>query len=155
MQRALVLDNNRQPLSPCHPARARALLRLKRAAVYRRFPFTIILGDRQGGGETQPVELKLDSQGVSKMTFLCRVFGHRYTDRIPSRSIFFADNMYCCRCKIWSYDFPDEGWTRRGCSKGNGIIPNRLSEIRSLWITIGALVRRMIYRVGLGPKAPF
>ena len=59
MQRVFVLDNNRQPLSPCHPARARALLRLKRAAVYQRFPFTIILGDRQGG-ETQPVELKLD-----------------------------------------------------------------------------------------------
>ena len=41
-----VLDRDRQPLDPCHPARARALLRAGRAAVFRRFPFTIILHDR-------------------------------------------------------------------------------------------------------------
>ena len=35
------------------------LLREGKAAVYRRFPFTIILKNRTGG-ETQPVELKLD-----------------------------------------------------------------------------------------------
>jgi hypothetical protein len=29
---------------PCHPARARELLREGKAAVFRRFPFTIILG---------------------------------------------------------------------------------------------------------------
>lgn len=59
MQRVFVLDKNKQPLSPCHPARARALLRRKQAAVYRRFPLTIILKNR-AGGEVQPVELKLD-----------------------------------------------------------------------------------------------
>lgn len=59
MNRIFVLDNRKQPLSPCSPARARILLREGRAAVYRRFPFTIILKNRTGG-ETQPVELKLD-----------------------------------------------------------------------------------------------
>jgi 5-methylcytosine-specific restriction endonuclease McrA len=44
-----VLDANRQPLDPCHEARARELLRKGRAAVFRRYPFTIILKDRQGG----------------------------------------------------------------------------------------------------------
>jgi 5-methylcytosine-specific restriction endonuclease McrA len=59
MQRVLVLDINKQPLMPCHPARARQLLREGKAVVYRRAPFTIILRER-AGGETQPVELKLD-----------------------------------------------------------------------------------------------
>lgn len=59
MQRVLVLDCNKKPLMPCHPARARELLTKKRAAVYRTYPFTIILKDRVGG-ETQPTELKFD-----------------------------------------------------------------------------------------------
>ena len=44
---------------PCHPARARELLRDGKAAVYRRQPFTIILKHR-AGGDSQPVELKTD-----------------------------------------------------------------------------------------------
>src|ERR1700694_4596127 len=40
-----VLDNNRKPLDPCTPARARILLAKGRAAIFRRFPFTIILQD--------------------------------------------------------------------------------------------------------------
>jgi len=44
---------------PCHPARARQLLREGRAAVLRRYPFTIILKGRTGG-ETQPIEVKID-----------------------------------------------------------------------------------------------
>jgi 5-methylcytosine-specific restriction endonuclease McrA len=59
MQQVFVLDRDRQPLMPCHPARARAFLKAGRAAVYRRQPFTIILNDR-AGGETQPVALKID-----------------------------------------------------------------------------------------------
>ena len=57
--RVLVLDTERNPLMPCHPARARALLREGKAAVFRRFPFTIILKDRVGG-TVQPVQVKLD-----------------------------------------------------------------------------------------------
>lgn len=38
-----VLDTNKQPLHPCHPARARKLLRYGKAAVYIVQPFTIIL----------------------------------------------------------------------------------------------------------------
>lgn len=59
MQRTLVLGKNKQPLMPCHPARARALLKKGKAAVFRRFPFTIILLHR-AGGETQPLEIKID-----------------------------------------------------------------------------------------------
>lgn len=59
MQKVLVIDKNKEPLMPCHPARCRELLDKGRAKVFRRYPFTIILTERQGG-ETQDVELKLD-----------------------------------------------------------------------------------------------
>jgi 5-methylcytosine-specific restriction endonuclease McrA len=42
-----VLDQNRKPLNPTHPARARRLLKSGRASVFKRYPFTIILQDRQ------------------------------------------------------------------------------------------------------------
>ena len=59
MQHVLVLDADQQPLMPCHPARARRLLKAGRAAVFRRYPFTIILKDRVGG-DVQTVQVKID-----------------------------------------------------------------------------------------------
>jgi 5-methylcytosine-specific restriction endonuclease McrA len=59
MQHVLVIDKNNKPLMPCHPARARELLKAGKAAVFRRFPFTIILKDRECG-DAQPVALKID-----------------------------------------------------------------------------------------------
>ena len=59
MQRVLVLDKNKKPLMPCHPARARELLRKGKARVFRRFPFTIILTEREGG-EVQETQFKVD-----------------------------------------------------------------------------------------------
>ncbi len=57
--RVLVLDTNRVPLMPCHPARARELLNGGKAAVYRRYPFTIILKNREGG-DVQHIDIKID-----------------------------------------------------------------------------------------------
>jgi 5-methylcytosine-specific restriction endonuclease McrA len=59
INRAFVLDKNRQPLMPCPRHRAKELLRKGRAAIYRREPFTIILKDREGGA-LQEIELKTD-----------------------------------------------------------------------------------------------
>lgn len=58
-QRVLVLDSDGKALMPCHPARARQLIRKGRAKAVRRAPFTIQLTDRRGGA-VQPLELKLD-----------------------------------------------------------------------------------------------
>lgn len=44
---------------PCHPARARELLDKGRARVFRQYPFTIILVDREDG-DVQPITLKVD-----------------------------------------------------------------------------------------------
>lgn len=41
-----VLDKHHRPLDPCHPARARELLRKGRAVVHRQVPFVIRLKDR-------------------------------------------------------------------------------------------------------------
>ena len=47
MQYVFVLDKNKKPLDTCHPSRARQLLRERRAVVFRRYPFTILLKDRE------------------------------------------------------------------------------------------------------------
>jgi len=59
VQRVFVLDKNKQLLMPCHPARARELMKKGKAAVFRYHPFTIILKDREGG-DTQPIQVKID-----------------------------------------------------------------------------------------------
>ncbi len=56
-----VLGSDRRPLMPCSEKRARLLLERRRAAIIRRYPFTIILKDRtQDDCELQPVAVKLD-----------------------------------------------------------------------------------------------
>ena len=57
---AFVLDRNRKPLTPCRTARARILLKQGRAAVYRRFPFTIILQDQDDGHAGREHRIKID-----------------------------------------------------------------------------------------------
>ena len=60
MQRVLVLDSTKKPLMPCHPARARQLLKSGQAAVLRRQPFTLILVQAYPEAKSQPVELRVD-----------------------------------------------------------------------------------------------
>jgi len=56
-----VLGSDKRPLMPCSEKRARLLLTKGRAAVFRRYPFTIILKDRtQDNCELQSVALKID-----------------------------------------------------------------------------------------------
>jgi 5-methylcytosine-specific restriction endonuclease McrA len=57
---ALVLDTNKRPLDPVHPSTARLLLNQQKAAVFRRFPFTIILKVANSNAPTQPIQLKID-----------------------------------------------------------------------------------------------
>ncbi|MGK7929376.1 MAG: RNA-guided endonuclease IscB [Spirulina sp.] len=72
--RVFVLDKNKKPLNPTYPARARKLLKSRRAKVFKRFPFTIILQDVEGG-ETNGCQLKIDPG--SKTTGLAILQGHR------------------------------------------------------------------------------
>ena len=58
--RVFVLDANKQPLSPTHPARARKLLKQGKAAVFRTYPFTIILRKTVGDPGNELHRIKLD-----------------------------------------------------------------------------------------------
>ncbi|MBD2255136.1 RNA-guided endonuclease IscB [Nostoc parmelioides] len=77
--RVFVLDKNLQPLDPCHPARARELIKKRRAKVYRRYPFTIVMQDRvEENSTTHPHRLKIDPG--SKITGISIV--QEYTGRV-------------------------------------------------------------------------
>lgn len=54
-----VIDTNKKPLTPCRPITARKLLSAGKAAVFRRFPFVIIL-KKEVTQTPLPVTLKLD-----------------------------------------------------------------------------------------------
>jgi 5-methylcytosine-specific restriction endonuclease McrA len=70
-----VLDKNRKPLDPTHPARARRLLCSGRASVFKRYPFTIILRDREV--ETSTVaECRLKIDPGAKTTGLAILQGN-------------------------------------------------------------------------------
>lgn len=60
MSRVLVLDQQKRPLMPCTPARARLLLTQHKAAVFRRYPFTLILRDGRPDAVVQPLRIKID-----------------------------------------------------------------------------------------------
>jgi hypothetical protein len=60
MSNVLVVDTNYQPLDPIHPGEARRWLKQGKAAVYRRFLFTLILKCVIKDPEVQPLRVKLD-----------------------------------------------------------------------------------------------
>jgi 5-methylcytosine-specific restriction endonuclease McrA len=60
MNYAFVLDTDKKPLTPCRPMRARQLLKGGKAAVFRRFPFTIILKAAKTNAVVAPVRVKID-----------------------------------------------------------------------------------------------
>jgi len=55
-----VIDNTKKPLTPCSPARARALLRDGKAAVWRTVPFTLILKIAMPNAVVKPLNVKID-----------------------------------------------------------------------------------------------
>lgn len=64
-----VVNENKKPLEPVHPAAARKMLKAGEAAVWRRVPFTIIRKDTQS--DSNPCRLKIDPG--SKVTGLAIV----------------------------------------------------------------------------------
>jgi 5-methylcytosine-specific restriction endonuclease McrA len=60
MSRILVVDAERSPLMPTTPARARLLLKSRKAAVLRHFPLVLILKDARPAAAVEPLRVKLD-----------------------------------------------------------------------------------------------
>jgi 5-methylcytosine-specific restriction endonuclease McrA len=60
MSKVFVLDANKQPLNPVHAGRARILLKEDKAAVFKRYPFTIILKAAIKTPQVRPLRIKID-----------------------------------------------------------------------------------------------
>src|SRR5437763_9498945 len=60
MSKVFVLDTQKRPLDPLHPGRARLLLKQGKAAVYRRYPFTLILKRVVKQPSLEPLRVKID-----------------------------------------------------------------------------------------------
>lgn len=60
MSKVFVLDTHKQPLNPVHPGRARLLLSSGKAAVLKRYPFTIILKIVVEQPVLEPLRVKID-----------------------------------------------------------------------------------------------
>lgn len=60
MSKVFVLDTHKQPLNPVHAGRARILLSTGKAAVFRRYPFTIILKIAVKEPAIEPLRIKID-----------------------------------------------------------------------------------------------
>jgi 5-methylcytosine-specific restriction endonuclease McrA len=60
LSKVFVLDTNKQPLNPVHPGRARMLLSQGKAAVFKRYPFTIILKGAVKSPGVESLRIKLD-----------------------------------------------------------------------------------------------
>lgn len=70
-----VLDTHKRPLNPVHPGAARHLLNTGKAAVFRRYPFTIILKEACPDVPVQDLQLGLDPG--SKVTGIAIKQGHK------------------------------------------------------------------------------
>jgi 5-methylcytosine-specific restriction endonuclease McrA len=71
MSFVLVVDQEGKPLNPAHPGRARLLLNTGKAAVLRRYPFTLIL--KAVAPPAQPASLRLKIDPGAKTTGLALV----------------------------------------------------------------------------------
>ncbi len=60
MSRIFVVDQERRPLMPTTPARARLRLKRRKAAILRRFPLVLILKEARPKAVVEPLRLKLD-----------------------------------------------------------------------------------------------
>lgn len=60
MSFVFIVDTHKQPLTPIHPGRARLLLKAGKAAVLKKYPFTLLLKAPVEQPAVQPLRLKVD-----------------------------------------------------------------------------------------------
>jgi 5-methylcytosine-specific restriction endonuclease McrA len=73
MSKVFVLDTNKYPLIPCTPRRARLLLSRGKAAVFRRYPFTLILKPRVPIGSQLKLTFEVPTEPVMKSTLRLKI----------------------------------------------------------------------------------
>ena len=87
-----VLSTDRVPLDPCHEARARELLSKGRAAVWRTFPFTIMLKDRiRTESDVHDHRLKIDPGSKTTGIVIVQEATHSTSSGQADRVVFAAE----------------------------------------------------------------
>ncbi|NMF65764.1 RRXRR domain-containing protein [Brasilonema octagenarum] len=65
-----LIDSNQTPMNPIHPAHAKELLNKNKAAVFRRYPFTLIMNRVVENIVTYPLALKIDPGSKTTVRFV-------------------------------------------------------------------------------------
>ena len=99
MSFVFVLDQAKRPLNPIHPGRARHLLRAGHAAVYRRYPFTLIMKEVKQENTSAPLRVKIDpgskttgiavvNDATGQVVWAAELIhhGHAISEKLTSRS---------------------------------------------------------------------
>jgi len=139
-----VLDTNKTPLAPCHEAKARKLLDAGEAAIFRRYPFTIILKHTVDYPSVPELRIKLDPG--SKTTGIAVIDD-------TSGTVVFAAELSHRGCKIKeSLDsrrtvrrgrrnrktrYRQARWKNRRNKKEGWLAPSIMSRIANIltWVT--------------------
>jgi 5-methylcytosine-specific restriction endonuclease McrA len=100
MSQVFVVDTKKQPLQPVHPGRARLLLSSGKAAVLKRYPFTLILTTAIEEPHLHPLRLKLDpgskttglalvNDASGEVVFAAELFhrGHAIKEALDARRV--------------------------------------------------------------------
>ncbi|WOL31453.1 hypothetical protein [Microcoleus phage My-WqHQDG] len=94
-----VLDSQKRPLLPCKPSLARKLLTAGKAAVYRLYPFTIILKKEVPDPVVEAATLKIDPG--SKVTGLALLIGTNlvWVAELTHRGSAIQASLYSRKCQ--------------------------------------------------------
>ena len=101
----LVLDTNKIPCDPIHPSQARLLLNQGKAAVFRKYPFTIIL--KEENKPTKKYRIKIDPLKatllmLSNLLSISIMFEQELIDKLYSRVAQIKDECWNYNCStIW------------------------------------------------------
>jgi 5-methylcytosine-specific restriction endonuclease McrA len=147
-----VLNHDKTPLSPCHQAVARKLLKDGKAAIWRKYPFTIILKEQKETDDTQQQEYRLKIDRGSRHTGLAILqdnkviwmaqIEHRtdISERLTKRSNYRrrrrSNNLRYRRCKykpgITYESKRDKGWVPPSLQSGVDNIESWINKLKSL-----------------------
>src|SRR5690242_20347762 len=114
MSYVFVVDTDHRPLDPVHPGAARRLLGRGQAAVWRRYPFTLILKRAVPDVRPQPLRLKIDPG--SRTTGLALV-----TE--PAASVAAGAEATAAGQVVWAGEL-----THRGSAVHNGLVARRANR---------------------------
>ncbi len=98
-----VIDRDKTPLKPTHPAKARQLIARGLAAVYRRYPFTIILKRKVENVNPNKLQLKIDpgakTTGISLLSNNLVIWAAQLTHRGEQIKLRLADRRVIRRSR--------------------------------------------------------